>query len=266
MADEKKIIFQIEVDQSKGLQSIVELKGTIAKLKEEQKALNTSTLEGKKQFEAYNATIKALTKEQKSLENSIEKTAASFQAEEGSIAKNRAELSRLNAEYIKLGNPTKEQTKKIKDLTDRLKEQESAIGNNSRNVGNYKEAIQEIANSTGIFGAQLSQAQNSFKGLSSGLGTAAKGFGTLKGAIAATGIGLLIIALTSLIQYFTSTDTGATQLAGIMGGLGAVVRKVTGFFAGLGKGIIDLVTGAKSLSETFKGLGDAILQLSLIHI
>jgi hypothetical protein len=261
MADEsKKIIFQIDIDNNAALGELVELKDRISKLKVEQKALNTTTLEGKKQYEAYNAQIKALTKEQKSLELGLEKTAAAFEYESGSIAHNRAELSRLTAEYKNLANPTKEQTDKIKGLSDRLKEQEAAIGNTSRNVGNYKEAILEATQSTGLFGGQIGQAQQAFTGLKGGLSTAAKGFGTLKGAIISTGIGALIIAIISLVQYFTSTDTGATQLAGVMGALGEIMRKVTGFFVGMGKAIVDLGTGTKSLGETFKGLGDAIIE------
>lgn len=261
MADEnKKIIFQIEIDQSKSLTEIVALKDRIAKLKTEQKELNTTTLEGKKQYEAYNASIKSLTKEQKALENQVEKTVTALDAEEGSIARNRAELSKLTAEYLKTGKPTKEQTDRIKALSDRLKEQESAIGDNRRNVGNYRESILELSNSTGLFGSQVGAINQGFVGLKGGLSTAVKGFGTLKGAIISTGIGALIVALISLIQYFTTTDTGATQLAGIMGGLGEVVRRITGFFAGLGKAIVDLSSGTKDLGDTLEGIGDAILK------
>lgn len=258
--EDKKIIFQIEVEQSKSITQLVSLKDRVKQLKEEQKQLNLTTIEGRKANEAYNAQIKALTKEQKSLELAIEKTAASFEFEAGSIAHNRAELSRLTAEYKNLANPTKEQTQRIKDLSDRLKEQESAIGNNTRNVGNYKDAILQISGSTGLFGNQIGLLQQGFGGLKGALSTVAGGFKTLRGAIISTGIGALIVALISLIQYFTSTDTGATKLAGIMGGLGAIVRQITGFFAELGDMLFSVADGTTSLGDALEGIGEAIIE------
>jgi|GEM_PF-6009418 len=259
MADEKKIIFQIEVDNSKSINQILSLKDRIKALKDEQKQLNLSTLEGRKANEAYNAQIKALTKEQKSLELAVEKTAASFEFEAGSIAHNRAELSKLTAEYKNLANPTKEQTEKIRQLTETLKAQEAAIGDNRRNVGNYKESLDAVIGSSGIFGSQISQMTGQFSGVTAGLGTVARGFGTLRGAIISTGIGALIVLLGSLVAYFSSTDTGATKLAGVMGALGAVMRRVTGVFAELGSYFVSLIDGSRSLGSAFSDLGDLIV-------
>lgn len=259
MADEKKIIFQIEVDNSKSINQILSLKDRIKALKDEQKQLNLSTTEGRKANEAYNAQIKALTKEQKSLELAVEKTASAMEFEAGSIAHNRAELSRLTAEYKNLANPTKEQTEKIKKLTDTLKAQEAAIGDNRRNVGNYKESLDAVIGSSGIFGSQLGQIQGQFLQVTGGLQTVSRGFGTLKGAIIGTGIGALIVLLGSLVAYFTSTDTGATKLAGVMGALGAVMRRITGIFAEVGKYLVSLADGSRSLGSAFSDLGDLIV-------
>jgi ABC-type transporter Mla subunit MlaD len=260
MADEtKKIILQLQIDQSKSLGEIVNLKDRISKLKEEQKALNLETEEGRKTFEAYNAQIKALTKEQKSLELAVEKTAAGFEFEAGSIAANRAELSKLTAEYKNLANPTAAQTKRIKDLSDRLKEQEAAIGNTSRNVGNYKDALVGIQSQLGVFGPQVQQLTVGFKGVTEGLKIASSGFTTLKGAIATTGIGILLLALASLISLFKNTDDGATKLEGAMGALGAITKEVTGFFAEIGDTLISIADGSESLEETLTGLGDFLI-------
>lgn len=245
MADDRKIILQLEIDAQKGIQNIISVKDRIAALKKEQAELNLTTVEGRKTYEAYNAQIKALTKEQKSLELAVEKTAAGFEFEAGSIAANRAELSKLTAEYKNLANPTKEQTNRIKELSDRLKEQESAIGNTSRNVGNYKEALVGIQSQIGAFGPEVQKLVVGFNGVSQGLKVASAGFKTLRGAIAATGIGVLVLAFTSLIQYFKQTDDGATKLEGVMGGLGAIMTEVSGFVAELGGRLIDLVTGAE---------------------
>ena len=260
MADEtRKIILQLEVDQAKSISQIVTLKDRIAQLKTEQKSLNLETTDGKKTFEAYNAQIKALTKEQRSLENAVSQTAGAMEYENGSIAANRAELSRLTAEYKNLANPTAEQTKRIKDLSDKLKQQEAAIGNTSRNVGNYKEALMGIQAQLGVFGPQIQQLTQGFQATTQGVQLAVKGFSTLKGALATTGIGLILIAFGTLLTYFKETDEGATKLEGIMGGLGAVMKEVSGVAAEIGGRLFDVITGAETLQSALSDLGDFLL-------
>lgn len=254
MGDEsRKIILQLEIDAAKSITSIVSLKDQVSKLKAEQKLLNLETTEGKKANEAYNAQIKALTKEQRSLELAVEKTAAGFQFETGSIASNRAELSKLTAEYKNLANPTKQQTEQIKNLSDRLKEQEGAIGNNTRNVGNYNEAISGVTSQIGMLVPEIGQLTAGFGGVTKSLQTVSKGFTTVGGAIKASGIGLLLVLLGSLIFYFKSTDEGAAKLEGALGAVGIVVKNITGFFAEMASGVLDVVSGATSLNDVFSG-------------
>lgn len=259
MADDRKIILQLEIDAQKGIQNIISLKDRIATLKTEQKALNLETAEGRKTFEAYNAQIKSLTKEQRSLELAVEKTAAGFEYETGSIAANRAELSKLTAEYKNLANPSKEQTARIKELSDRLKEQEGAIGNTSRNVGNYKEALVGIQSQLGAFGPEVQRLTQGFNGVTQGLKFASAGFKTLGGAIITSGIGILVVLLAQLISYFKQTDDGATKLEGALGAIGAITKEISGFVAELGGRLIDLVTGAEDFGAAISDLGNTIL-------
>jgi hypothetical protein len=259
MADDRKIILQLEIDAQKGIQNIVSVKDRIAALKKEQAALNVETQEGKATFEAYNAQIKALTKEQKSLELAVEKTAAGFEYEAGSIAANRAELSKLTAEYKNLANPSKEQTARIKELSDRLKEQESAIGNTSRNVGNYKEALTGIQTQLGAFGPEVQRLTQGFNGVTQGLKFASAGFKTLGGAIITSGIGILVVLLAQLISYFKQTDDGATKLEGALGAIGAVTKEISGFVAELGGRLTDILTGVESFDSALEDLGETIL-------
>lgn len=258
MADDRKIILQIEIDAKKGITDLLAVKDRIAQLKKEQSELKLETEEGRKTNEAYNAQIKALTKEQTSLSNALAQTAGTFEFEKGSIAANRAELSKLTAEYKNIAAPTKAQTDAIKNLSDKLKEQEGAIGNTSRNVGNYSEALQGVTGVLGSFGPQISVISNGIKGLQGGLQTAVKGFSTLKGAIIGTGIGVLIIAFTSLIQFFKQTDEGATILQGITGALGAVFKQVAGYISQGASALAGLADGSKEVGEIFADLGNII--------
>lgn len=296
MADEsRKIILQVSIDAGKSINEVIKLKDTIKQLKDEQKALDTTTEEGKKTFEAYNAQIKALTKEQKSLELAIEKTAAGFQFEEGSIAANRAELSKLTAEYKNLAKPTQEQTDRIKKLSDRLKEQEGAIGNTSRNVGNYGEALNGISgqisgiagNITGLqgglgaFGPILgdltkglkefgSSGKKGVEDLGEGTKKGSAGFKLLAGAIAATGIALFLLAIQKLIEYFKSTEKGAELLEKVFSGIGAVVTGLIVNAETLGNIFLDLATfnfsgaaaSAKELGGTLKDAAEEAVALT----
>lgn len=260
MAEDKKIILQLEIDAQKGIENLIDTKDRIAKLKEEQKALNTSTLEGRKTWEAYNAQIKNLTKEQRSLENAVSQTASAMEFEAGSIAANRAELSKLTAEYKNLANPTEEQTKKIKELSDRLKEQESAIGNNSRNVGNYREEIEKALGSQNIFVSGISKGKEGFERFTTGVKGATLGFKGLGGAIAASGLGALLLILGSIVSYFKNTNEGSKIFAQIMAGLKATVGILTDSLSSLGKSLVGLFTEpTKSLKQFAQDLKDFII-------
>ena len=99
-----------------------------------------------------------------------------------------------------------------------------------------------------------------FKGLSGGLRTAVMGFKTLRGAIIATGLGALLIAVTSLVAYFTKTERGAKQLRVIMSTLGAVVGKLTDVVISLGENLFNIFTNPKEALVSFaKALRENII-------
>ena len=99
-----------------------------------------------------------------------------------------------------------------------------------------------------------------FKGLSGGLRTAVLGFKTLRGAIIATGLGALLIAVTSLVAYFTKTERGAKQLRVIMSTLGAVVGKLTDVVISLGENLFNIFTSPKEALVSFaKALRENII-------
>ena len=60
MADEKDIIFKIQIENDNAIAAILAQKEAIKKLKAEQAALDLETDEGKKANEAYNAAIGTL--------------------------------------------------------------------------------------------------------------------------------------------------------------------------------------------------------------
>lgn len=81
----------------------------------------------------------------------------------------------------------------------------------------------------------FTQIKTAMQGATSGVGGLTSGFGVLKGAIAATGIGLLVTAVSTLVMWFSKTEQGANTLAGVMRGLGNVVDFVFGKLISLAK-------------------------------
>lgn len=263
MEDDRSIILSLELNNAQALTSIVSLKERIAALKTEQKALNTETSEGKKQYAAYQAQITNLTKEQRSLENSLQATTGTMNFQKGSIAANRAELSKLTAEYKNLAAPTKAQTDKILTLTNTLKGQEEAIGSANRNVGNYTQSILKAGLGNTQFGSALQGASEGFKGLKTGIDGASTGFGGLKTAIAATGIGALLLLFVGLAKAFAGTEEGGEKLEQMFAGVKAVISELVGRVAALANAMIafaqgDFKGGVEQTSKAFNDLGGSL--------
>ena len=67
-------------------------------------------------------------------------------------------------------------------------------------------------------------------------------------ALASTGIGLLVVALGSLVAYFTKSQEGSNALYKVMGQLGQIVSTITDYFIKLGEAIV----------KAFKNPGQAV--------
>ncbi|MFN7611024.1 MAG: hypothetical protein ACK5QX_08830, partial [bacterium] len=131
--------------------------------------------------------------------------------------------------------------------------------------GTQKASEQLKAAWNNLPGAQFfNQIGESFGMLKGGVGGLVSQFGALKVAIAATGIGLLVIAFATLYGWFKKTDEGATLLSGIFRGFGIVVDKVFGGLIDVFKNVGQYFTGEKSIKQ---GLLDLVefIQTNLIN-
>ena len=100
----------------------------------------------------------------------------------------------------------------------------------------------------------LADIKGKFADFKSGVKGVTTGFKGLKGAIAATGIGLLLIAITSLISYFKNSEEGSKKLAIAMEAIGIIVGKITGFFSSLGEKIVAVFSNPKQAILDLKDL------------
>ena len=82
-----------------------------------------------------------------------------------------------------------------------------------------------------------------------------KSFGRLKKALVRSGIGILIVAVGSLIAFFKESTAGVDALGGGLAGLGQVFKVLAGRIGLIGKGFVDLF---QSTIAGFKAFGSAI--------
>jgi len=154
----------------------------------------------------------------------------------------------------------KEATKEFEELSDAEKQ---VILDNEELVEEQEEAAKafdETAGSVKIFGVNLKAA---FKGAVQTIRNVVTGFKTLKGAIAATGIGLILIAFASLAALLKTNQGAINFLSDAMKVLGAVVNELVTRFGKLASALIKVIkldfSGAvDDVKDAFTGLGESI--------
>jgi len=146
----------------------------------------------------------------------------------------------------------------------------------SADTGNVNSAIQDVQ--TGVEGTsgavsgltnQLDKmtggAVSGFRNLTGGIKNGVTGLKSFKVALAATGIGLLLVAIGTLISYFTSTKRGAEQLKVATAALGAAFDVLRDRVSKIGGALVKFFTGDFSgaladVKDSFTGITDEIIR------
>jgi hypothetical protein len=127
-----------------------------------------------------------------------------------------------------------------------------------KELSNTNKEVKEVDKSTSEMSNSLDKATGGaitkFKGLKGALKTAVTGFKSLRVAIIGTGIGALLIAVTSLGQAFTRSEEGQNKFAKILGIIGSVTGNLLDLLADLGEGIISVFENPKQALIDFKNL------------
>jgi hypothetical protein len=111
-------------------------------------------------------------------------------------------------------------------------------------------------------GAQyFNQVGESFGFMKKGVGGLISQFGMLKTAIASTGIGLLVLALSSLISYFTTTQEGIDKITAVTRPLKAIFEALIGVLQNLGGKVFKQLSEAiQNPMQALKDLGNILLE------
>lgn len=254
-------------------QAINNLRAANKELSKDYAANSNEIAANKQKIAELTAVNKTYTAE---LNNNI-KTIASGN---GSLQAQRAELAQLTAEYIKLSETERTQTdagkamqQQIKSLSDSLKEQEKAIGDTRRNVGNYTDSIIDAGNKLGINVGFIKQAKDAYQNYAIAAQGAGKSTSVFKFALDLLAknpiiavIGLIVGAFMAFKKAIESSENATNKLTEamapfnfIMDAALSIIQKVVGVFLDMAlavsKGIaavLDFIGVQSDSNETVK--------------
>ena len=286
MAEKVEKILDIKVNYSDAIKAIAEYQKKIDAAREAEKNLKKQLKDGEISRQQYNEAMAAskiavadYNDSIRIINKTVQNQLKQEKEQEGSLRSLRAQLSNLTAEYDALseaerkGARGEELKKSINEVTNALKEGEEETQRYYRNVGNYKEAIMEAANANVPFIQQINIMVTSLGGVknyvagvnqnlikiaktTTGLTRVVKLLGT---AMLGLGIGTLLVALASLVSWFTKTQKGVETANKIMGALGATIDILIDRAGKLGSALVNLFTGNfKQAGEDVKGVFSGI--------
>ena len=188
-----------------------------------------------------NAAIKVNTTLLSSQEDSVDALRAQ-------LAKNTKELNAMSAATRNNTDEGKALVTETKEISDRLKEMEKAVGDNRRNVGNYAESVQEALSSTqGLSGATGSLVS------SLNIGTQSfKAFTAVVKANPLLAIISLVLLLASTIEKLVKRNSEAAAA------LKAAFAPFEVIFSRILDGVTNMLTG---IAEAFTWISDKVVAL-----
>lgn len=216
------------------------------------------------------AENKKLTAEQRNLSKSAGAVSGSYNDLSVQMAELKRRQKEVNVTTAQGQKQYQEYGRRINDINNKLKALDETNGVHTRNVGNYSNSIKDAASNLNIMGVnvgqvsnQFSQASNVVRGASQAIGGANKMLKLLRLAIIGTGIGALVLAVISLITYFSKTQEGGEKLRVMFKQVGQVLNVLIERLGVFGEGLLkvfagNFTEGVELLKEAFKGFGDEV--------
>lgn len=157
------------------------------------------------------------------------------------------QLEKTNAKDLNKRKEIQDAINKTKKL---IKEEKQDIKENTKARNKANKALEEAKEEAGDLTGVMELADKATGGLASslvnvakGTGNVTKGFKTMKVAIAATGIGLLVVAIGAVATALTNSEAGQNKFNKMMTQIGVVIGNVTDILGNFGNAIMSFVTG-----------------------
>ena len=154
---------------------------------------------------------------------------------------------KTNKEIEKTNNRIKREKKAVQDINKERRENNKIIQKSTQQTADYSGVI-------GILDRQTGGLITGITGVTSSVGKATVGFKLLRTAIIATGIGALIVAITSVAAAFKSSEEGQNRFTRFFTQAQVVIGNVTDILSDFGNVIIAVFTG--NFKEAGKALKD----------
>lgn len=240
MKEEKKTLDESTKAYQSGNLTQAEYKKAIDDNTKAQIALKTQLLDNAKATTENNSAIK-------SSKTLLDSQADSVDALRAQLAKNTKELNAMSAAERNNSETGKALAEETKGISDRLKEMESAVGDNRRNVGNYTQGVTEAIQQTQGF----SKANSVLNDILTGGTSVLKTFFTVLKANPFVAIASLIVAIGSAVagvmkrndQLMDSMKAAFAPFEVIIGRILDAVANMLGALGGALEWVVDKVTG-----------------------
>lgn len=241
LKDEKKQLDEAGKAFKSGSISQDDYKKAVSDSTKAQVDLTKQLTDTNKSISDNNAAIKVNTTLLSSQEDSVDALRAQ-------LAKNTKELNAMSAATRNNTDEGKALVTETKEISDRLKEMEKAVGDNRRNVGNYAESVQEALSSTqGLSGATGSLVS------SLNIGTQSfKAFTAVVKANPLLAIISLVLLLASTIEKLVKRNSEAAAA------LKAAFAPFEVIFSRILDGVTNMLTG---IAEAFTWISDKVVAL-----
>lgn len=285
---EDKIIFDVEVKAGAALSDLARLSARMDELRAQRAAMAKQakeeggwTEENRKRYEAIGQELKAVGKEYAAAGRVAQGQLASMEQRQksygDSIIELRNQLSNLQQQYFSLSKAEREGAAgtalrdQINEVTDTIKGAEEGIQVYTRNVGNYRSALDGFfSNNTPVgflkqIGSLVPTTAEGFKAA----GQAVMGFGKQLLALLANPIVAIIAAIAVVIKGVTDaikgSETQSDRMAVVMARLEPIVNAVKNAFSALAAVVVTIIDvwskGVSALLGFYAAAADAVAGL-----
>ena len=249
---------QLGKEQAKNIITVNQNEQATKDLRLENNELNKLLAAGRTELSSNESSYRDLNKELNALKTEAKNLGAQLIILEQDGKENTEEYKRVSAQFA-------ETSTKANELNEKFKAVDKSVGDNNRTVGDYKEQIKSAFSELDIFSGGLSgfiqRSQeaggtgNLLKETFSNLATGISGATKASLGFIATPLGAVIAAIAVVVGVLYSAFKNLTP----------IMDKVEQGFAAISavgnvliNSVVGLVTGTKSLSETFSGLGSSM--------
>lgn len=269
-------IAELKIDNKALLTSLQATKKTIEALSNSQKRLKESgdttsdtfikqeaklkTL--KTEYTAQVKVLQAVTSGNKNLTSELEKeikTVDQAKANNKQLVAIRNQVNTTTkegkAQITAINKKMDDNNKTIKNNVSGLEKQKIGIGNYAKGLAGTNPILAQMSTVLGAVRNDLVAKNAAMKAATATTGNGSKALRIFKIALASTGVGLLIVALGSLVTFLASTQKGMDLITTVTRPLQAIFQSMVGVVQNLGSSLFDAFSNPK---EALLSLGDLV--------